>query len=287
MRRRWSLAIAGLILILAGGWLAHLTQTSGGIRIEDVRFQGRQGNTMSALLYVPPTPPPRPRPPAVWRFTGYINSRETQTALPSNSPAAAMWCSTSTRPATVQRSAAFAVGFAVPTAGASAQPRHRRQGQYRPRGPFDGRLGRASPPRARCPTATRRWCWRILDRQAVRRRRHAELPRNLALVFAQYEEFSALMWGVERARDVTESPKLWALFGSNGAIEPGKVYGDIGQGTARVLYTPAMTHPAEHISHQAIGYSLDWFAKTLQGGNPAPTRGPDLVPQRRSAPGGA
>jgi hypothetical protein len=33
MRRRWSLAIAGLIVILAGGLLAHLTQTSGGIRM--------------------------------------------------------------------------------------------------------------------------------------------------------------------------------------------------------------------------------------------------------------
>ena len=43
MRSRWSLAIAGLILIVAGGLLAHLTQTSGGIQIKDVRFHGRQG----------------------------------------------------------------------------------------------------------------------------------------------------------------------------------------------------------------------------------------------------
>jgi dipeptidyl aminopeptidase/acylaminoacyl peptidase len=53
MRRRWSLAIAGVILILAGGMLAWLTQTSGGIRIEDIRFKGAKGNTMSALLYIP------------------------------------------------------------------------------------------------------------------------------------------------------------------------------------------------------------------------------------------
>ncbi len=78
------------------------------------------------------------------------------------------------------------------------------------------------------------------------------------------------MWGVERARDVTQSPKLWAMFGTQGPVEPGKVYGDIAQGTARVLYTPPITHPDEHISHQAIGYSLDWFAKTLQGGTPLP-----------------
>ena len=95
-------------------------------------------------------------------------------------------------------------------------------------------------------------------------------PRNVALVFAQYEEFSNLMWGVEQARDVTQSPKLWAMFGTQGPVEPGKVYGDIAQGTARVLYTPAITHPDEHISRQAIGYSLGWFAKTLAGGAPRP-----------------
>jgi len=35
-----------------------------------------------------------------------------------------------------------------------------------------------------------------------------------------------------------------------------------------VLHTPAITHPAEHISHETIGYSLDWFSRTLQGGTP-------------------
>jgi hypothetical protein len=41
-----------VILILAGGVLAWLTQTSGGIQIRDVRFTGAKGNTLSALLYV-------------------------------------------------------------------------------------------------------------------------------------------------------------------------------------------------------------------------------------------
>src|SRR5918993_877746 len=95
-------------------------------------------------------------------------------------------------------------------------------------------------------------------------------PRNVALVFAQYEEFPRLMWGVERAKDVVSSPKLLTFFGATGKAEPGKVYGDIAQGNARVLHTPPITHPAEHISHVAIGHSLDWFAKTLQGGTPLP-----------------
>src|SRR5437899_7046088 len=78
MRSRWSLAIAGLILILAGGYLAHLTQTAGGIRIEDVRFKGAKGNTMSALLYIPPNASAKTPAPGILAVHGYINSRETQ-----------------------------------------------------------------------------------------------------------------------------------------------------------------------------------------------------------------
>ena len=78
MRRRWSLAIAGVLMILAGGVLAWLTQTSGGIRIQDVRFQGAKGNTMSALLYIPPNATAQTPAPGILAVHGYINSRETQ-----------------------------------------------------------------------------------------------------------------------------------------------------------------------------------------------------------------
>ena len=66
-------------------------------------------------------------------------------------------------------------------------------------------------------------------------------PRNVALVFAQYEEFSNLMWGVEQARDVAQSPKLWAMFGTQGPVEPGKVYGDIAGHRKGALH--ARDHP--------------------------------------------
>src|SRR5260370_41133308 len=81
MRRRWSLAIAGLILILAGGVLAYLTQTSGGIRIQDVRFKGAKGNTMSALLYIPPNATAQTPAPGILAVHGYITSRETQSGF--------------------------------------------------------------------------------------------------------------------------------------------------------------------------------------------------------------
>src|ERR1700709_2949269 len=78
MRRRWSLGLLGVILLLAGGLLAHLTQTSGGIKIQDIRFKGAKGNTMSALLYMPPNATAQTPAPGILAVHGYINSRETQ-----------------------------------------------------------------------------------------------------------------------------------------------------------------------------------------------------------------
>jgi cephalosporin-C deacetylase-like acetyl esterase len=75
MGKRWSLAIAGAVLILAGSLLAYFTQTSGGIRIQDVRFAGAKGNTMSALLYVPPNATAQTPAPGILAVHGYINSR--------------------------------------------------------------------------------------------------------------------------------------------------------------------------------------------------------------------
>ena len=41
------MAAIGAVLMLVGGMLAHFTQTSNGIRIEDVRFKGAAGNRAS------------------------------------------------------------------------------------------------------------------------------------------------------------------------------------------------------------------------------------------------
>jgi hypothetical protein len=95
-------------------------------------------------------------------------------------------------------------------------------------------------------------------------------PRNLAVVYAKHDEFSAVMWGVPSAEEVTQSTKLWKAFGTDRAVEPGKLYGSIADGSARMLYMPPGTHPWNHLSKTAIGDAIDWFQRTLQGGTPRP-----------------
>jgi pimeloyl-ACP methyl ester carboxylesterase len=273
MRSRWSLAIAGLILILAGGVLAYLTQTSDGIQIRDVRFAGAKGNTMSALLYIPPNATAQTPAPGILAVHGYINSRETQDGFAIEfARRGYVVLALDQTGHGYSDGPAFANGFGGPDGLA-----HLRSLDIVDKNNIglEGHSMGGWTVLAAAAAMPNDYKSMVLEGSSTGKPFAAEgttdWPRNVALVFAQYEEFSTLMWGVDLARDVTQSPKLWALFGTQGAVEPGKVYGDIAQGTARVLYTPAITHPAEHISHQAIGYSLDWFAKTLQGGTPRPS----------------
>jgi pimeloyl-ACP methyl ester carboxylesterase len=272
MRGRWSLAILGVVLILAGGLLAHFTQTAGGIRIQDVRFTGAKGNTMSALLYIPANATPQIPAPGILAVHGYINSRETQDGFAIEfARRGYVVLALDQTGHGYSDPPAFANGFGGPDGLA-----YLRSLEFVDKNNIglEGHSMGGWTVLAAATAAPNDYKSMVLEGSSTGKPFAADgttsWPRNVALVFAQYEEFSALMWGVDEARDVTQSPKLWALFGAQGPVEPGKVYGDIAQGTARVLFTPAITHPAEHISHEAIGHSLDWFAKTLQGGTHRP-----------------
>src|ERR1041385_7614140 len=77
-KAKWGLFVAGVVLIFAGSLAAHFTQTTRGIRIQDVRFTGTNGAQMSALLYIPGNATAKTPAPAILAVHGYINSRETQ-----------------------------------------------------------------------------------------------------------------------------------------------------------------------------------------------------------------
>lgn len=85
-------------------------------------------------------------------------------------------------------------------AGASAQPRHGRQIQYRSRRPLHGGWAVLAAATA-MPNDYKSM---VLEGSSTGKPFAADgtpgWPRNVALVFAQYEEFSNLMWGVDRAR---------------------------------------------------------------------------------------
>ena len=262
------LLLAGIVLIVLGGWLASSIQTSGGIDLRDIRFAAADGTVMSALLYVPQNATPETPAPGILAVHGYINSRETQDGFAIEfARRGYVVLALDQTGHGFSGGPAFSAGFGGPAvlsylrgldfvdpdnigleghsmggwtvlAAAAAMP-----DAYRSMVLEGSSTG---APFAQVGSTT----W----------------PRNLAVVFSRYDEFSDLMWGVARARDVASSAKLQALFGTDAPVEVGKLYGALDDGTARLLATPATTHPGDHFSTAAIGASLDWFEKTLSGG---------------------
>ncbi|HQN52281.1 MAG TPA: hypothetical protein PK913_14615, partial [Phenylobacterium sp.] len=78
MRGKWRLFVLGWLVILIGAALAHAVQTTGGVKVTDVRFPGDKGVVMSGLLYLPPNATAAHPAPAVLVSHGYINTREMQ-----------------------------------------------------------------------------------------------------------------------------------------------------------------------------------------------------------------
>ncbi len=238
MRARWSRAIAGIVLIIVGGLLGHLTQTSGGIRIEDVRFKGAKGNTMSALRLHPARTQRRrhagarhPRRPRLHQFPrdpGRLRHRI--------------------------RPARLCGGGAGPDRPRLQRPAGLRQRVWRPGWPrllcaafpivdkanigLEGHsMGGWTMLAAASRNAQRLQgdgAGGLVHRQAVRRRRHAEPGRATPRWCSPNTRNSpTLMWGVRpRPRRDRKARSCGRCSAPRGPVEPGKVYGDIAQGTA-------------------------------------------------------
>ncbi|HEY3948748.1 alpha/beta hydrolase family protein [Phenylobacterium sp.] len=267
MLRKWGFFILGLALILGGSLLAHAVETAGGVSLKDVRFPGEKpGLTQAALLYVPSTATAAHPAPAVLVSHGYINTREMQSPFAielarrgfvvmamdmvghgySNGavgqvrdlggPAALAYLQS--LPYVDKANIGLeghSMGGVPITAAAGAQPDGYKAIVYE--GSTPGFLGAKGP----------------------------ASYRNLAVVEGQYDEFAALMWGEPKGSMVNQSKKMAKVFGQPSPIVVGKIYGNVADGSARVLENPPVTHPWEHFSRAGVGGAVDWFEKTLSG----------------------
>ncbi len=272
-KRLYTLLIVSMALVLVGSLLAWSVQTDGGkVKILDVRWVGSNGVPMSSLLYIPKNATSETPAPGIVAIHGYINSRETQDgfAIEFARRGFVVLAPDQTGHG-YSGGAAFVNGFGGPDAlqylrsldfvdtqnvgleghsmggWASLVAAGIYPDDYKSivvEGSSTGTYG--------APDGTSTW------------------PRNMALVFSKFDEFSLLMWGAPTGQTIVATDKLKTVFDTTETVQPGKLYGSIANGTARVLYQPAITHPMDHINTAAIGYAVDWFNKTLQGGNNLP-----------------
>ncbi len=272
MLKGWLLFAIGWLLVLGGSWAASAIQTDGGIKVEDVRFAGTGGVTMSGLLYTPRGATAATPAPGVLAVHGYINSRETQSAFAIEfARRGYVVLAMDQTGHGYSGGAAFANGFGGPDGlkylrGLPTVDKANIGLEGHSMGGWTVLAAAAAMPDSYRAI--------VLEGSSTGAPFAADgtptWPRNTALVFSKYDEFAKLMWGVPRALDVGTSAKARALFGAAETLQTGRLYGDLAAGTGRRLYQPTTTHPGDHISTEAVGDSLDWFAQTLTGGTPRP-----------------
>jgi pimeloyl-ACP methyl ester carboxylesterase len=264
------LAIA-IGLILGGALLAWWTQTAGGsISIRDVRWVTASGTQMSGLLYVPPGVSAANPAPGIVAIHGYINSRETQSgfAIEFARRGYVVLAADQTGHG-YSASPAMAEGFGGPAALA-----YLRTFNFVDRdnigleghsmgGWASGHAATVLPDGYRSIVLVGSSTGTAGVQQGT-----PEWPRNLAVIWGEWDEFSSTMWGAEIPREVGRTEKMKTLFGTDADIVPNALYGSVDEGTARRLYLPRTNHPGEHHSRAAIGDAVEWFQLTLQGGNP-------------------
>lgn len=262
-----------LLLVFSGSTMAWAAQTNGGsVEVRDVKFSGTNGTMLSGTLYIPDDASSANPKPGVLAVHGYINSKETQ------SPFAIEYARRGMVVLALDQTGhgysdppAFAHGYGGPDG-----LEYLRSLEYVDKdniGLEGHSMGGWAVVTAAATHPDSYESMVLLGSSTGSNRAprgSATFPRNLALVFSEYDEFSQLMWNTDVASNVEHSEKLQRVFGTNTTVEESRTYGDIEEGTARKLYTPATTHPGDHFSTTAVGDSIEWLQLTLEGEDPLP-----------------
>ncbi|WP_137151417.1 alpha/beta fold hydrolase [Devosia sp. FKR38] len=272
MLRKFRLFHLGWIIILFGALLAHFIQTSGGITIRDLRFNGTNGEVMSGLLYVPPGVSAENKAPAILAVHGYFNSRETQDGFAIEfARRGYVVLALDQKGHGYSDAPAFANGFGGPAGLAYLRTLdivdvNNIGLEGHSMGGWTVLAAAAAMPDAYKAV--------VLEGSSTgapfAKEGDTSWPRNLAVVFSKFDEFSQVMWGVPTAQEVPVSAKLQTVFGVTEPVVAGQLYGDIAAGTGRMLTQPNTTHPGDHFSNEAIGDAITWFDQTLDGAKPLP-----------------
>ena len=269
--RRWLAVVLAWALVLGGAWLAGRVQTSGGtVAVSEVRIPAGQGVTVSALLYRPAAASSARPAPAVMVSHGYINTREMQ------SPFAIELSRRGYVVLAIDMTGHGYSGGVVGSAGFGGPAALR----YLKSLPFvdpdaiglEGHSMGGGPVMAAALSDPDGYRAIVLEGSApgLLGAPAPARPRNVAVVFGQYDEFAGLMWGVPKGSQVSGSKKLQVLFETSAPVEERRLYGSIADGTARWLTNPPVTHPWEHFSSAGVGDAVDWLQRVIPPPAPRP-----------------
>lgn len=269
-RTPYILLFVAVGLLLMGGLIANITQTVGGqVAVRQVNFVGTNGVMMSGLLYVPNTATTKAPACGVVAIHGYINSRDTMDGFAIEM--ARRGCVVLAVDQTGHGASdppAFGNGYGGPDALAYLNSLDIvRKGDVGLIGHSMG--GWASVIAAAAHPNLYRSLVLLSSSTSTPGLEPIpgtpQFPKNVAVVEAQFSEFSQLMWVESTGSQFPNSPRMQTLFGTSATIQVNRVYGSIADGSARVLNIVPTTHPGITFSNEGVGDAVSWMQQTLTG----------------------
>lgn len=268
------IALAATLVAVLGLVMASRIQSAGDVTVSQVYFRGSSGAQMRALLFRPAGATATQPAPAILAVHGYLNSAEMQGNFATEyARRGYVVLAPDQRGHGGSDPTAFADGFGGPDALA-----YLRSLPFVDRnnigleGHSMGGWTVLSAAKA-YPDGYRSL---VLEGSSVGAPFAPEgsrtFPRNLLVVYGTRDEFGGFMWGPEAPLATGSVAKLRTLFGSVAPVVPGRLYGQIGDGSARMLLTPDVTHAWLHESSAGITPALAWFGRTLTGARPLPVQ---------------
>lgn len=276
MKKSSIVLLVALLLVLVGSILGYLVQTDfGKVEVRDIRFNGRDGKVISALLYVPQNATNETPAPAVMTMHGFMNSRETQSGfnIEFARRGYVVLALDMTGHGYTEQTNVWPNMLADPTFSYGASDGLR----YLANLPFVdkeniGVEGHSMGGWAMINAALQNPGLiksLILSGSGPLAEGliTAETGYNLGVIMGRYDEFSLLMWGKERGAEIVDSQNLLNAFGATETIEPEKLHGSFDNQTARIFYMPNETHPKNHLSRTAIGHAVDFMQQSIPTGS--------------------
>ena len=272
LRRAAIFAIAAFIAIVSGLFFSAHIQAGPGVTVEAVHFRGKSGAAMRALLFRPASATVSHPAPAILAIHGYLNSAEMQGNFATEfARRGYVVLAPDQRGHGASDPPTFADGFGAPDALAylRALPFVDRSNiglEGHSMGGWSVLAAAASNPDG--------YRALVLEGSSVGAPfapvGTPTFPRNLLVVYGTRDEFGGFMWGPEAPVDTGATGKIMATFDTATPVEPGRLYGDMASGKARLLLTPHVVHAWLHESAAGIGPAIEWFGRTLKGGHAVP-----------------
>jgi pimeloyl-ACP methyl ester carboxylesterase len=278
--KKSKMLILGLVMVLVGAIVASMVQNDyGSVKVKNIHIVSADGQTINATLFVPNNATASTPAPAIMNTHGYLNQNETQTAF------------------NVEFSRRGYVVLAIDMSGhgySDVLPGDLSRGasdalKYLATLPFVDKanitvqghsMGGWSSVNA--TVANPNLVKTLIVVGSSQGSKKPEFPigsekipvdakYNFAVIFAKYDEFSMVNYGVDDASKFVSSPSLMEPFHTTEPVELGKVYGSFGDGTGRIAYQNNSTHPSEHESKDVVSKVLSIVSMASPAPHPIDT----------------